>query len=61
MLLTAEPAPDAIMSDLIMLAMDTGRERSLAEYRTLIERVGLRLERVIPTASRSSILEVRRD
>jgi hypothetical protein len=53
-------APDAVMTDLIMLAMGSGRERSLDQYRTLLDRAGLRLERVIPTASRSSILEVYR-
>lgn len=53
-------APDAVMTDLIMLAMGSGRERSLDQYRALSDRAGLRLERVIPTASRSSILEVYR-
>lgn len=58
MLLADAPSPDAVMSDLVMLAMGSGRERSLEHYRRLFDAAGLALKRVIPTASRSSILEV---
>jgi orsellinic acid C2-O-methyltransferase len=51
--------PDVIMGDLIMLTMATGRERSEAEHREMLSQSGLRLERIIPTASGSSILEAR--
>jgi O-methyltransferase domain len=50
--------PDVIMGDLIMLTMASGRERSEAEHREMLGQSLLRLERVIPTASGSSILEV---
>ena len=49
--------PDVIMGDLIMLTMAPGRERSEAEHRRMLSHAGLRLERIIPTASGSSILE----
>ena len=49
--------PDVLIGDLIMLTMAPGRERSEAEHRDLLSRAGLRLERIIPTASGSSILE----
>jgi hypothetical protein len=43
--------------DVIMLATTGGRERSRAEYAELLERAGLRLERVLPTRSEYSIVE----
>ncbi len=43
--------------DVIMLAVTGGRERSLTEYAALLERSGLRLERVLPTRSEYSIVE----
>jgi hypothetical protein len=49
--------PDVIFGDLIMLTMAPGRERSEAEHRAMLSQAGLRLERIIPTASGSSILE----
>ncbi len=49
--------PDVIMGDLIMLTVAPGRERSEVEHRVMLSQVGMRLERVIPTASGSSILE----
>lgn len=42
----------------MMVLFHGGRERSEAELRGLFERAGLRLARVVPTASRSSVLEV---
>ena len=43
--------------DLAMLVLQTGRERTAEEYDELLKRVGLRLERIIPTASAFCILE----
>jgi hypothetical protein len=43
--------------DVIMLAVTGGRERSRVEYAALLERSGLRLERVLPTRSEYSIVE----
>jgi hypothetical protein len=43
--------------DVIMLAVTGGRERSGTEYGALLERSGLRLERVLPTRSEYSIVE----
>jgi hypothetical protein len=40
-----------------MLAMDTGRERTIDEHRALLEAAGFRLERVVPTHGGPSILE----
>ena len=48
------------MSDLNMLVLVTGRERTEAEYGQLLAAAGLRLERVIPTRSLMSIVEGRR-
>jgi ubiquinone/menaquinone biosynthesis C-methylase UbiE len=49
-------APDVVMSDLIMLAMAGGRERTEAEHRALLAQAGLQLARVVPTDG-PSILE----
>jgi hypothetical protein len=43
--------------DLNMLVMTGGRERTEAEYRSLLDSAGLRLARVIPTYTEMSILE----
>jgi len=43
--------------DIIMLAVTGGRERSRTEYAALLERSGLRLERVLPTGSEYSMVE----
>ncbi len=43
--------------DLNMLVMTGGRERTEAEYRTLLEASGFRLTRIIPTQSPVSIVE----
>jgi hypothetical protein len=43
--------------DLIMLATTSGRERTAEEYRRLLVRAGLRVERIVPTASASSVIE----
>ena len=46
--------------DLNMLVLLSGRERTEAEYRDLLERAGFRLERVIPTHSPFQIIEATR-
>lgn len=45
------------ITDLEMLAMLSGRERTRAEFAALLERAGLRLNRVIATGAPESILE----
>ena len=45
------------MLDMMMLVGPGGQERTEAEYRTLLDRAGLRLTRVVPTASAVSIVE----
>lgn len=45
------------ITDLEMLAMLSGRERTREEFAALFERAGLRLNRVIPTGAPESILE----
>lgn len=53
---TLEIVPQAKMLEL-MLLMAGGRERSEAEYRSLLRSNGFELTRVIPTPSMFSILE----
>jgi hypothetical protein len=43
--------------DMIMLAIPGGEERTAAEYDALLARAGLKMTRIIPTASDASILE----
>ncbi|HZG86126.1 methyltransferase [Paenibacillus sp.] len=43
--------------DLEMLAITSGKERTEAEYKTLLERAGFRLNRVVPTPTPWSIVE----
>ena len=45
------------MLDIIMLTIPGGRERTEPEYRTLLDKAGFRLARVVPTESAVSILE----
>jgi hypothetical protein len=40
-----------------MLTLAGGQERTLPEYRTLLEKAGFKLNRVIPTNSPVSIVE----
>ena len=54
-----EPHPGKLL-DLIMLAVPGGRERTPAEYEALFKKAGLRLQKVIPTASPVSIVEAAR-
>ncbi len=46
-----------VMSDLNMLAVGGGRERTAAGYRALLEAAGLKLTRVVPTQSLMSVVE----
>jgi len=51
-------APDfGKIIDIEMLAMPGGKERTEAEYRTLFERSGFRLSRIVPTQSPLSVIE----
>jgi len=53
-------SPFAAVHDLEMLLyMRGGKERTLAEYRRLLERAGLTLRRVIRTTTTASLLEAR--
>jgi hypothetical protein len=49
--------PETKFSDLNMLVMPGGRERTLEEFAVLCERSGFRLESETPTASGFSVLE----
>lgn len=51
-----EPHPGRTL-DLLMATLTHGRERTEEEYRRLLARAGLRLRRVVPTASPVSVLE----
>ena len=48
------------MLDMMMLVGPGGQERTADEYRTLLEKAGFRLTRVIPTDSAVSIVEATR-
>ncbi|HXJ16361.1 MAG TPA: methyltransferase, partial [Candidatus Polarisedimenticolia bacterium] len=50
----------ASMMDMNMLVMLPGRERSLSEYRSLLDGAGLRLEKVIQTHSPFQVIEASR-
>lgn len=59
--LTGSPYEGMIVgSDLNMMLMTGGKERTEAEYRRLLESAGLRVTRVLGTATAMSILEARR-
>jgi hypothetical protein len=60
----AQPGPQhlhVIRSDINMLAVTGGRERTHDEYRALFEAAGLALTRVVPSGSSFSLLEGRRE
>ena len=46
-------------ADLEMLLLANGRERTAAEYRDLLGQAGLRMTRVVQTASPFSVIEAR--
>ena len=57
-LVPEEPGPHfGKLLDIIMLAATGGRERTRSQYAALLGKTGLRLERVLPTASQYSIVE----
>jgi hypothetical protein len=43
--------------DMVMLVYPGGQERTEAEYASLLEKSGFRLNRVVPTASAVSVVE----
>ena len=45
------------MIDLTMLGVTTGQERSADEYRTLLDRAGFTLDRIVDTPTPYSIVE----
>ncbi|HTT03053.1 MAG TPA: methyltransferase [Steroidobacteraceae bacterium] len=61
--LAVQPIPEhteVIRSDINMLAVTGGRERTIVEYNALFARAGLALGRVVPTRSAFSLLEALR-
>ena len=48
------------LADMVMLAIPGGEERTAAEYGTLLAAAGLKMTRVVPTASDVSIVEAER-
>jgi hypothetical protein len=51
-----DPHPSKL-TDMMMLVLVSGRERTEAEYRTLLFGSGFRLTRVLPTTSSVSVIE----
>ena len=47
----------ALLSDLNMMVMLTGRERTLSEYRALLKHAGLRLSKSTPIRSPMAVIE----
>ena len=59
--LTGAPfEPMIVGSDLNMMVMTGGKERTEREYRVLVESAGLTVARVVPTPGAMSIIEARR-
>jgi hypothetical protein len=58
---TVVPASDSMdfskILDLNMLAMSTGRERTKAEFCSLLEAAGFKLTRILPTVAPQSLIE----
>jgi SAM-dependent methyltransferase len=52
-----EPLFEAAVSDLNMLVLTGGRERTEGDYRTLLGRAGFRLSRVVQTRALVSLVE----
>ena len=50
---------DINMTDLNMMVMTTGRERTVAEYKELCRKAGLELTGVVPTQTAMNVMEVR--
>ena len=53
--------PEAIRMDLHMLTLLRGRERTAAEFATLLAEAGFALRRVLPTTAGVAVLEAHRD
>jgi hypothetical protein len=53
-------AQSSSLSDLTMMVMNGGRERTEAEYRELLDRASLALVRIVPIETGASVLEARR-
>ncbi|HVB33759.1 MAG TPA: methyltransferase [Patescibacteria group bacterium] len=53
-------APGFGSSDMVMMLLTGGEERTAQEYGALLARAGLRMTRVVPTASNASIVEAER-
>jgi hypothetical protein len=47
------------LTDVVMLVLTGGRERTEVEYRALLEAGGFALGRIVPTGSSLSVLEAR--
>jgi hypothetical protein len=50
-------APGFGSADMVMMVLTGGAERTAREYETLLARAGLRMTRVLPTATSASIVE----
>ena len=50
-------APGFGSADMVMMVLTGGAERTAREYETLLARAGLRMTRVVPTATSASIVE----
>jgi orsellinic acid C3-O-methyltransferase len=46
--------------DLLMMVLNDGRERTAAEFQKLFDRAGLKITRIVPTASIVSVIEAER-
>ena len=51
----------ALLADVNMMVMLTGKERTEDEYGSLLHTAGLRLSRIVPISQRLSLIEARRD
>lgn len=60
LILPGDATSAAMFTDMDMLVLLGGRERTEAKYADLLAGVGLRLTRVLPTASPYASLEARR-
>ena len=51
------PFPGMLLELNMLVMTECGRERTAEEYASLLERAGLRLSRIVPTASSVSVVE----
>ncbi|HEX4524765.1 MAG TPA: methyltransferase [Casimicrobiaceae bacterium] len=59
-MVVSQAAQSSSLSDLNMMVMNGGRERTEAEYRELLDRAGLKLARILPIETGASVLEALR-